>query len=222
MLYIAGMVLVLWIIVNFYKLTRKEMEEDARKKTKKQTALLFALVCSLLIGRHIYWYRNLKCIVPGCRNDKSCYYTFQSDYCLEHACKTKFCPNPKMEGSDYCEEDAYCFYSEDCKELRYGDKSYCEKHVKIAKQEAAQEAEEKTQKRIAEEARKRKAESAKAISQPSRSRSRSSRKNGNPYASYDRGYEDVYDGDYDDRRYRTDSQYASGVDEAIDELGDDW
>lgn len=45
----------------------------------------------------------------------------------------------------------------------------------------------------------------------------------NTYESYDDGYDDIYmDGDYDDDRYRTDSDYADGVDDAIDEFGEDW
>ena len=41
-------------------------------------------------------------------------------------------------------------------------------------------------------------------------------------AGYDDGYDDVYmDGDYDDDRYARDSDYADGVDDALDELGDD-
>mgnify|MGYP000148137058 CR=1 FL=1 len=41
---------------------------------------------------------------------------------------------------------------------------------------------------------------------------------GNPYKSYDDGYDDVYmDGDYDDDRYNSDSDYADGVDDAIED-----
>lgn len=43
----------------------------------------------------------------------------------------------------------------------------------------------------------------------------------NTYDSYDAGYEDVYeDDDYDWDRYWSDSDYADGVDDAMDEL--DW
>lgn len=53
--------------------------------------------------------------------------------------------------------------------------------------------------------------------------STSSTKKSNPYASYDDGYDDIYmDGDYDDERYNSDKDYADGVDDAIDELGDDY
>ena len=53
--------------------------------------------------------------------------------------------------------------------------------------------------------------------------STSSTKKSNPYASYDDGYDDIYmDGDYDDDRYSSDKDYADGVDDAIDELGDDY
>lgn len=43
------------------------------------------------------------------------------------------------------------------------------------------------------------------------------------YDSYDDGYDDIYmDGDYDYDRYNSDSDYADGVDDAMDEFGEDW
>lgn len=43
------------------------------------------------------------------------------------------------------------------------------------------------------------------------------------YDSYDDGYDDIYmDGDYDYDRYNRDRDYADGVDDAMDELGEDW
>lgn len=43
------------------------------------------------------------------------------------------------------------------------------------------------------------------------------------YDSYDDGYDDIYmDGDYDYDRYDRDSDYADGVDDAMDEFGEDW
>lgn len=51
----------------------------------------------------------------------------------------------------------------------------------------------------------------------------SSSKKNNPYNSYDDGYDDVYmDGDYDYDRYYKDSDYADGVDDAMDDLDEDW
>lgn len=45
----------------------------------------------------------------------------------------------------------------------------------------------------------------------------------NSYDSYDDGYDDIYmDGDYDYDRYNRDSDYADGVDDAMDEFGEDW
>ncbi len=42
-----------------------------------------------------------------------------------------------------------------------------------------------------------------------------------PYKSYDEGYEAVYDDDdYDWDRYNSDSDYADGVDDVLDELDD--
>ena len=43
------------------------------------------------------------------------------------------------------------------------------------------------------------------------------------YDSYDDGYDDIYmDGDYDYDRYDRDSDYADGVDDAMDEYREDW
>lgn len=51
--------------------------------------------------------------------------------------------------------------------------------------------------------------------------SNDSSKSSSSYDSYDAGYEDVYyDDDYDWDRYISDPDYASGVDDAMDEL--DW
>ena len=51
----------------------------------------------------------------------------------------------------------------------------------------------------------------------------SSSKKSNTYNSYDDGYDDIYmDGDYDYDRYDRDSDYADGVDDAMDEFEEDW
>lgn len=51
----------------------------------------------------------------------------------------------------------------------------------------------------------------------------SSSKKSNTYDSYDDGYDDIYmDGDYDYNRYDRDSDYADGVDDAMDEFEEDW
>ncbi len=51
----------------------------------------------------------------------------------------------------------------------------------------------------------------------------SSTKKSNTYDSYDDGYDEIYmDGDYDYDRYDRDSDYADGVDDAMDEFEEDW
>lgn len=58
-------------------------------------------------------------------------------------------------------------------------------------------------------------------SRSSSSSTSTSSKKYSSYDSYDEGYEDVYeDEDYDWDRYYSDDDYASGVDDAMDEL--DW
>ena len=61
----------------------------------------------------------------------------------------------------------------------------------------------------------------KNISKSSTTVTSGSGKSGSSYDSYDEGYEDIYfDDDYDWERYDSDPDYASGVDDAMDEL--DW
>lgn len=51
----------------------------------------------------------------------------------------------------------------------------------------------------------------------------SSSKKNNPCNSYDDGYDDIYmDDDYNYDRYYKDSDYADGVDDAMDDLDEDW
>ena len=55
------------------------------------------------------------------------------------------------------------------------------------------------------------------------SSSSSSKKSSSYYDSYDDGYDDVYYNEwYDENRYRTDWDYMSGVDDAMEDLGEDW
>ena len=55
----------------------------------------------------------------------------------------------------------------------------------------------------------------------STNRGTTSKKTYSSYDSYDEGYEDIYDNeDYDRDRYNNDSEYAAGVDDAMDDL--DW
>ena len=69
--------------------------------------------------------------------------------------------------------------------------------------------------------------SATTGSQSNSSSGSSSTKNNKRYEdTYDKGYEDVYeDDDYDLDRYNSDSDYANGVDDALDDLeeeGEEW
>ena len=53
--------------------------------------------------------------------------------------------------------------------------------------------------------------------------SSSSKKNHSSMDSYDDGYNAVYeDDDYDEDRYRTDDDYAAGVDDAMEDEDEDW
>lgn len=65
--------------------------------------------------------------------------------------------------------------------------------------------------------------SSKSSSSRSKSSSGKSYHSLNPYEHYDDGYEAIYyDGEYDEDRYDSDPEYAEGVDDAMDELDEDW
>lgn len=67
------------------------------------------------------------------------------------------------------------------------------------------------------------ATTSKVVMTQSASSSHSSKKKTIYDDTYDDGYEDIYlNGDYDEDRYENDSDYANGVDDAMDEFGEDW
>ena len=118
-------------------------------------------------------------------------------------------------------------WASDCHEKRFSEDSlYCKKH----QEEADKEGEEREQSESTESSSYSSSTYSTSTTRPSSTKkpyhydSSSSSSYSNPYESYDKGYEDVYeDGDYDDDRYNSDSDYADGVDDAIDEDEEgDW
>lgn len=66
-------------------------------------------------------------------------------------------------------------------------------------------------------------DSSKSQTTTSRPGSTTSSYKSSSYDSYDKGHDDIYmDGDYDWDRYNSDPDYADGVDDAMDEYGEDW
>ena len=134
-------------------------------------------------------------------------------------------------------------WASDCHEKRFSEDSlYCKKH----QEEADKEWEESDQTESTESSSYSSSTYSTSTTRPSSTKkpyhydssssssysnktsysgsSKSKKSYSNPYESYDKGYEDVYeDGDYDDDRYNSDSDYADGVDDAIDEDEEgDW
>lgn len=122
-----------------------------------------------------------------------------------------------------------------CHEKALNISAYCQKHRELHMQEKEREqatnasgsysASESTKKPYSSYSSSSSSKSYSSYSSNSSSKSgKTSKSSSNPYESYDKGYEDVYeDGDYDDDRYNSDSDYADGVDDAIDEDEEgDW
>lgn len=134
-------------------------------------------------------------------------------------------------------------WASDCHEKRFSEDSlYCKKH----QEEVDKEREESDQTESAESSSYSSGTYSASAARPSSTKkphysyssssssysnkssysgsSKSKKTYSNPYKSYDEGYEDVYDdGDYDDKWYNSDSDYADGVDDAMDEDEEgDW
>lgn len=147
---------------------------------------------------------------------------------------------------DYVSEHIWGYgecWASDCHEKRFSEDSlYCKKH----QEEADKEGEEREQSESTESSSYSSSTYSTSTTRPSSTKKTISlrfeleqfvfeqiellgfvqeqKSYSNPYESYDKGYEDVYeDGDYDDDRYNSDSDYADGVDDAIDEDEEgDW
>jgi len=126
----------------------------------------------------------------------------------EPKCSMSSCDNDAKDGSRYC-------YLHDLSYRTYGNPDYNAVY-KASK--------EKRESYLSESDTKPSPTSATALSKKnptSKSSTSSASKKYSSYNAYDEGYEDVYDNeDYDWDRYWSDSDYADGVDDAMEDL--DW
>ncbi len=155
------------------------------------------------------------------------YYTFNGIIDVKHAwkCDTFLCDNPRIPDSMYCEK--HTCMEEGCFKEVYS-YNLCIEHFsweKAAKQLHGTKKQSSGGSSGSSSGSKKKSSSSSGSSSSySSSSSSSSSSSGsgsrkNYYDSYDEGYEDIWlNDDYDDDRYRRDSDYAAGVDDAMDEF----
>lgn len=125
----------------------------------------------------------------------------------EPTCIKSGCQNKQTSGSSYC----YIHKSTDSKSSYSGGSSYGNKALEGSYKNNTGNTSSYTNK------------SDTTSSSYSNSTKKHTTTKKNTYDSYDEGYDDIYmDGDYDYDRYDNDSDYADGVDDAMDELGEDW
>lgn len=125
----------------------------------------------------------------------------------EPKCSMSRCDNDAKEGSRYC-------YLHDLSYRSYGNPDYNEVYRN------SQNRRNNSTTSSSSTSTQSNATTGSGSRSSSGSTSTSSKKNSS-YDSYDEGYEDVYeDEDYDWDRYYSDDDYASGVDDAMDEM--DW
>ena len=120
----------------------------------------------------------------------------------EPKCSMSSCDNDAKDGSSYC-------YLHDLSYRSYGNPDYNEVYENSKKNRNNNSSSSDY------------SNSNSTSNNISTNRGTTSKKTYNSYDSYDEGYEDIYDNeDYDMDRYNNDSEYAAGVDDAMDDL--DW
>lgn len=124
---------------------------------------------------------------------------------LNPPCRKSGCERLRVEGSEYC------YVHEKPKQTKYSSSTYSSNHYSSKKYSSSNSSNKNSS-----------TNKSSSSSSYSNSTKKGTTTTTNPYQSYDDGYDDVYDGDYDSERYATDWEYADGVDDALDELDEDW
>lgn len=132
-------------------------------------------------------------------------------------CMEAVCVNKQASGSSYCSMHKPCSSNAaSVEEALYGESSKSSKSISESFDSSSDTGNSSQKPGMA----------TNSLSYTSTKKSASTKKRNstqNIYDSYDDGYDDIYmDGDYDYDRYDRDSDYADGVDDAMDELGEDW
>lgn len=165
-----------------------------------------------------------KCEIPTCTNKA----IEGSDYCEYHEnfysnnanlnaeCEMPACTNKAMEGGDYCEYHE-SLYSDDSN-VNDGENDYYSQYQNNTNSVENTPKETETTKSSSGNG------NGYSASENKKSYNRSSVKSKKTYEnSYDDGYEAIYyDEDYDWDRYQRDSDYANGVDDAMEDDGEGW
>ena len=150
-----------------------------------------------------------KCGKSGCYRDND---TNGTIYCNTHAaqyvreqgykaCLSSSCYKRRLKNSSYCSSHT-CRTTGCYSKVTSSNGKYCTSHDPSNKKKTT-------------------TTTMKYTSTSKKTTSSSTSKNKSTWESYDDGYNDVYDDDdYDWDRYWSDSDYADGVDDAMDEL--DW
>lgn len=135
-----------------------------------------------------------------------CKYSFNTYNPYETKCVEAGCNNERVEGSIYCKDHKPSKEDAELDDCLHDMVPYVE---------------DTTEENTKETTTYSYYNSSGSSSYSSSSSSYSGSSSSSPYKSYDEGYEAVYDDDdYDWDRYNSDSDYADGVGDALDELDD--
>lgn len=172
------------------------MKDNSKNKKNKGLIIFFAIIAIIYVIIYMFPTERYQCIETGCRRRQE-------------------------EGSFYCQKHQY---------LKESTTEAATTPAPTIPTTAAPATTQTTKKSTTYKTYKPKTTTAPTTSaysskkKSSSSSSSSSKKKKKTYVdTYDDGYNDVYmNEEYDDERYRTDEDYALGVDDAMDEMGEDW
>lgn len=165
---------------------------------KIATSIIISIVFSLAFVSSVF--ASGTCFKSGCNRSQY----GSSYYCSSHACRKNGCHKQKMAGSSYCSSHTCQSGRTSCKNVVVGANDKCDNCKRKEKNTAKSNSSTKN-----------------TYSSSKKSSGNSNKKKNSGWDSYDKGYEDVWlDDDYDWDRYQRDSDYANGVDDAMDDW--DW
>ena len=219
--------LIAWRFVVSLKKKGVQMK-DLLPKVLKVIAVAGCIIGAVVLINK--WGDSKRCIVDGCNN----YRADNSGYCSSHKPSTKTSTSSgtssydKSSGSSSNKTSTNkTSTSKSSTSKSSTNKTSAYKYVKsktsTSKSSTSTSGSKKKSSIGSNSSTSKKTTTGKTSSSKSSTRKKSSSSKKNPYQSYDDGYDDIYmDDDYDEERYKTDKDYADGVDDAMDEFDGDW
>ena len=214
--------LIAWRFVVSLKKKGVQMK-DLLPKVLKVIAVAGCVIGAVVLINK--WSDSQRCIVDGCNK----YRADNSGYCSSHKPSTKTSTSSgtssydKSSGSSSNKTSTSKYSTSKSPTNKSSTYKYVKSRTSTSKSSTSTSGSKKKSSTGSNSSTSKETTTGKTSSSKSSTRKKSSSSKKNPYQSYDDGYDDIYmDDDYDEERYKTDKDYADGVDDAMDEFDGDW